>query len=112
MRMTASKGIRPHEADGLEGGHLPDGDVRVHERGRAGGDHDVGVGDEVEAPPTQMPLTAEMTGFQTSLERDVIPFGLPVVSVWRPLATRLPIPPASATSFTSTPVWKARPGRC
>ena len=47
--MTASTGILRMQADGLDGDDLADRDVRVEELRVGRGDHDVGVGDPVEA---------------------------------------------------------------
>ena len=59
------------EGDGLVGGDLPDRHVRVEERGVGGRDHDVGVGDEVQAAAGAEPLTAAITG----LANPVVPGG-------------------------------------
>ena len=47
MRSTASTGIF-EQPDGLVGGDLADRDVGIEEGGVGRGDHDVGVGDEVQ----------------------------------------------------------------
>ncbi len=62
----AEHGLRrhlAHQADQLVGAHLTDRHVRIEERRRRRGDHDVGVGDEVRRPPpAHAPLTAAITG--------------------------------------------------
>src|SRR5579859_6365608 len=108
MRMIASKGMRPMSPIGSSAETWPTETWLSMKVAPVDATTMSASPTKWKPPPTQSPLTAQITGFHTLLVLAVMPPPRSSSQRSRP-ATRLPMPPASATSLTSTPVWKARP---